>query len=586
MDTLAKSSNINPLIAEEDGPPAILVIDDEENVRVLLQRALEFGGYKVFAAENGQEGIDLLRKGSGIHVILTDVMMPVMDGLEVLGEAQKIDPDVEVIVLTGLGTQESAIEALKKGAYDYLQKPMNMEELFLTVQKAMERHRLTRENQAYQKNLEAIVEKRTAQLTETKTFLQSVLDSSWDYAIIAANLRGNISLFNEGAVRMLGYSQDEINGELTKTLFPPGKKNGSGPFGVDSSKLMPEQVHQCEGIFNSKSGVLIVVSMSIATLTDKSGKVIGVLCIAKDISEQKKLEREIKKHTENLEQLVEERTLELSSRNVELEKTLKHLNEAQEQLVSSEKMASIGQLAAGVAHEINNPIGFVRSNLSTMTKYTQKITGVLEAMKEKLSNDEEIEQMWKKQKISFILEDLDELLSESYDGTNRVATIVKDLKNVSNIDRSQIMDSDLEQALDSTLNIVWNEIKYKAEVEKEYAGIPSVVCNPQQVNQVFLNILVNASHAIEDPPGKIIVRTVKYSDNEVAVEIQDDGMGMDEETRSKIFDAFYTTKEIGKGTGLGLSISYRIIREHGGSIEVESELGVGTTFRIILPVGK
>jgi len=185
MVTSPKFPDIGPEGIEEDGPPAILVIDDEENVRTLLKQALEFGGYRVFAAENGQEGIDLFRAGNGIHVILTDVMMPVMDGLEVLEEAHKIDPDIEVIVLTGLGTQESAIEALKKGAYDYLQKPMNMEELFLTVKKAMERHRLTRENQAYQKNLEIIVEKRTAELTETKNFLQSVLDSSWDYAIIA-----------------------------------------------------------------------------------------------------------------------------------------------------------------------------------------------------------------------------------------------------------------------------------------------------------------------------------------------------------------------------------------------------------------
>ncbi len=585
MVTSLKSRDMDPLNLEPEGLPVILVIDDEENVRVLLKQALEFGGYKVFVAENGKEGLDIFTGDNGIQVILTDLMMPVMDGLELLEEAHKVDPDIEIVVLTGLGTQESAIEALKKGAYDYLQKPMNMEELFLTVRKAMERHRLSRENQAYQKHLEEIVEKRTAELTETKNFLQSVLDSSLDYAIIAANMNGYISLFNQGAVRMLGYSSEDVRGEHTRSLFPQGDDaSEDGPFGVEVRKLKPGEVRHREGIVKSADGILIVVMMSVATLSDQTGKIIGALCIAKDISEQKKLEHEVKKHTENLEKLVEERTEELSSRNVELEQTLKHLSEAQEQLVSSEKLASIGQLAAGVAHEINNPIGFVHSNLSSLRKYVDKVSSVLFSMNEKLANDEEIQAQWKKGKVDFILDDLGNLLDESIEGTSRVSTIVKDLKNVSNIDRSQIMSTDLEQALDSTLNIVWNEIKYKAEVEKVYGGIQPIICNPQQVNQVLLNTLVNASHAIDDPPGKIIVRTRDLEDGKVAVEIEDDGIGMDEETRSKIFDAFFTTKEIGKGTGLGLSISHRIVTEHGGTVEVESELGKGTIFRIILPV--
>jgi two-component system, NtrC family, sensor kinase len=584
MVTSPKSHNADPFSIEQDGPPVILVIDDEENVRTLLKQALEFGGYKVFSAENGQEGLDIFTGDNGVQVILTDLMMPVMDGLQLLDEAHKIDPDIEIIVLTGLGTQESAIEALKKGAYDYLQKPMNMEELFLTVRKALERHRLTRENQAYQKHLEEIVKKRTAELTETKNFLQSVLDSSWDYAIIAANLKGYISLFNQGAARMFGYDQEEVRGEHTRTLFTHGEDQEDGPFSVNITKLKPGEIQHSEGIVKSSDGVLIVVSMSVASLADKSGRAIGALCIAKDITEQKKLEREVKKHTENLERLVEERTEELSSRNAQLEKTLKDLSDAQAQLVSSEKLASLGQLAAGVAHEINNPIGFVHANLGSLRKYLDKLSFVLLNMNEKLASDEETQTLWKTSKIDFILEDLGGLLDESIEGTRRVSTIVKDLKNVSNIDRSQIMDADLEQALDSTLNIVWNEIKYKAEVEKEYSGIPRVTCNPQQLNQVFLNILVNASHAMEDPPGKIIIRTLKRDDGQVEIEIEDNGSGMDETTKSKIFDAFYTTKEIGKGTGLGLSISYRIVKEHGGNIEVDSQPGHGTTFRIILPV--
>jgi len=264
---------MDPLNLEPEGLPVILVIDDEENVRVLLKQALEFGGYKVFVAENGKEGLDIFTGDNGIQVILTDLMMPVMDGLELLEEAHKVDPDIEIVVLTGLGTQESAIEALKKGAYDYLQKPMNMEELFLTVRKAMERHRLSRENQAYQKHLEEIVEKRTAELTETKNFLQSVLDSSLDYAIIAANMNGYISLFNQGAVRMLGYSSEDVRGEHTRSLFPQGDDaSEDGPFGVEVRKLKPGEVRHREGIVKSADGILIVVMMSVATLSDQTGK--------------------------------------------------------------------------------------------------------------------------------------------------------------------------------------------------------------------------------------------------------------------------------------------------------------------------
>jgi two-component system NtrC family sensor kinase len=194
------------------------------------------------------------------------------------------------------------------------------------------------------------------------------------------------------------------------------------------------------------------------------------------------------------------------------------------------------------------------------------------------------EELWKESKVERILPELDSMIDESLDGTQRVRTIVADLKNFSNIDRAQIQQASLKDGLESTLNIVWNEIKYNSTVEREYEDIPPIFCNPQQLNQVFLNMLVNASHAIETGPGKIVLRTKRIDDERVAVEIADNGKGIDEAGLKKIFDPFYTTKEIGKGTGLGLSISYRIIKEHGGEIEVDSEVGKGTTFRIILPI--
>lgn len=567
----------------------ILVIDDEESIRLMLSQALEIAGFEVDAAGDGEEGLALLDGENRYSVILTDLMMPKVNGMEVLERAKKHDPGLEIIMLTGFGGQESAIEAMKKGAYDYLSKPTNVEELFITVQKALERRRLSEENRQYQKNLERLVKERTRELSETKNFLQSVIDSSLDFSIITTTMDGVITLFNKGSERLVRFESSEVVGKKTIYELVPeleGRLTKGGMGGLKPEKGAPRET---EVALRQKDSNELIASMSIAQLTNQKGGVVGMLFIAKDITEQKKLEEEVRRHTENLENLVKERTEELEARNEELQQTLNELGEAQQQLLQSEKMASIGQLAAGVAHEINNPIGFVHSNLSSLKKFSTRIekllTGLRESAAEKGSlTSGEIEQVWSDSKIEKILPELDTMIEESMDGTQRVRTIVADLKNFSNIDRAQIQRANLEDGLESTLNIVWNEIKYNATVEKEYTGIPSIICNPQQINQVFLNMLVNASHAIEEPPGKIILRTKQLDDGRVAIEIEDNGKGIPEDVQKRIFDPFFTTKEIGKGTGLGLSISYRIIREHGGEIELKSKPGEGATFTIILPI--
>jgi PAS domain S-box-containing protein len=567
----------------------ILIIDDEESIRMMLTQALELGGYTVEVAEDGKVGVEKFLKDRSFSLILTDMMMPKMNGIEVLEQVRVIDPDIEVVVLTGYGGHSNAIEAMKKGAYDYLEKPTNIEELFIVMEKALERRRLSYENKEYQRNLEKLVEIRTSELNDTKNFLQSVLDSSSDHSIIATDLDGIITLFNKGSENLLGYDANEVESRETVMLFTP--EDQKGEFRKEQPKVKNDEktILEREKIVRRKDGRLVTVSLSVAQLTDKNNNVIGTLGIAKDITRQKKLERKLKQYTENLELLVAERTAQLANRNIELEATLEELHEAQAQVVQSEKMASIGQLSAGVAHEINNPIGFVHSNMSTLKKYAKRIENVLAEINKCIKGENELssevlEGIIKKGKIDFILTDLQNIIDESMDGTRRVKTIVKDLKNFSNIDKSQIVTVDITDGIESTLNIVWNEIKYKAEVVKEFSEIPAISCNIQKLNQVFLNMLVNASHAIEETLGKIVIRTFDLDDGRIAIEIEDNGKGMDQETVKKIFDPFFTTKEIGQGTGLGLSVSYRIIKEHGGDIEVESEVGIGTKFRIILPL--
>lgn len=281
--------------------------------------------------------------------------------------------------------------------------------------------------------------------------------------------------------------------------------------------------------------------------------------------------------------------IEQTQRVTELQQLNSQLEEAQHQLLQSEKMASIGQLAAGVAHEINNPIGYVHSNLGTLEKYVQDTFNLI-ALYESAENTISDAALLAKIKaaknsldLEFLKEDLHSLMNESKDGITRVKQIVQNLKDFSHAETSDAwLLSDLEKGLDSTLNIVNNDLKYKAEIIKQYGAIPQVECLPSQLNQVFLNLLVNAGHAIEQR-GTITVSTGQQGD-EVWIAVADTGSGIKPEHLQKIFDPFFTTKPVGKGTGLGLSLSYGIVQKHHGRIEVQSEVGKGTTFRVWLPV--
>ncbi len=297
-----------------------------------------------------------------------------------------------------------------------------------------------------------------------------------------------------------------------------------------------------------------------------------------------------------LESQHHEMQAELIEKNKELDKTLADLKTTQSQILQSEKMASIGQLAAGVAHEINNPIGFIGSNLDALTDYMkdveklighyQELQQSLKASGQNVSQDiktklSAITDFEKDIEIDYLKEDIPELLSDCKDGTQRVGRIVADLKSFAHPGNDKQMLMDLNAGLETTLNVVYNEIKYKATVEKEFGEISMVEGFPQKLNQVFMNILVNAAQAIEEK-GQITIETRQEGKNVVVV-ISDTGCGIKEENIAKVFDPFFTTKEIGKGTGLGMNIAYNIIEEHNGTIRVTSEVGKGTSFIITLP---
>lgn len=283
---------------------------------------------------------------------------------------------------------------------------------------------------------------------------------------------------------------------------------------------------------------------------------------------------------QELERLVEERTSELHD-------ALDELKASHDQIMQQEKLATIGQLSAGVAHEINNPTGFISSNLASLTKYVDRLQEYLQAVTEaaKSLDDEKaatLQALRQRLKIDFILDDTKDLVHESLEGTERIKKIVQSLKNFSRRDDDTPVLADINDCLESTLSMVWNELKYKTTIVKEYGELPKTRCYPQQLGQVFMNLLVNAGHAITEQ-GTITIQTLTENDA-IVIRIEDTGCGIPPENLSRIFEAFFTTKELGKGTGLGMSIAKEIIAKHHGEITVQSAVGQGTSFTVKLPI--
>jgi signal transduction histidine kinase len=306
------------------------------------------------------------------------------------------------------------------------------------------------------------------------------------------------------------------------------------------------------------------------------------------IKERERVEDELRHYRTHLEELVTQRTTELQRANDDLVSTNKRLEQAQTQLVHSEKMASIGVLAAGVAHEINNPIGFVSSNLGALSQYVQdllKLIAVYEAAETAMAaaapvHLDAILRSKKSIDLDYLRDDVCDLGRETAEGLARVKKIVQDLKDFSHVGESKWQMCDLHKGIDSTLNIARNEIKYKVEVIKEYGELPEIECLPSEINQVFMNLFVNAAHAIETR-GEIRIRTGATEDG-VWAEVSDTGKGIAPENLQRIFEPFFTTKPVGQGTGLGLALSYSIVQKLHGRLDVQSTPGVGTTFRISL----
>ncbi|MDQ8205296.1 ATP-binding protein [Pelagicoccus sp. SDUM812003] len=342
-----------------------------------------------------------------------------------------------------------------------------------------------------------------------------------------------------------------------------------------------ETLHQREEAARNERGQHIDLYTSKAPLRDpETGEIIGIVGIGRDITELTKARRALSKQAEDL-------TLQKQ----ELAETLNRLRQAQSQLVQSEKLASLGTLTAGIAHEINNPINFVYAGVNSMSKDFDDVKEVVEKMRDLFrSGDLEsslaaLQAQYQESDFEAAFEALEETLKDIRHGATRIKDIVAGLSKFSRMGKESWQRSNLHDDLESVLVLLKNKLKHDIELTKDFdPELPEVECFPGKLNQAFMNILSNAIDAIEekDGPGKIVIRT-RQIDSQVSITFEDNGIGMPAEVRSKAFDPFFTTKQIGKGTGLGLSITYSIVQDHHGELDLSSEAGSGTTFELRLP---
>jgi two-component system, NtrC family, sensor kinase len=521
---------------------SILIVDDSPDSRELLAKTLKSWGYNVLLADDGRDALGKF-KNNDISMVITDWMMPGMDGLILCEKIREIVKNdyVYIIMVTARDQSSDIKEALDKGVDDFITKPIDIERLKASLNTA---HRII-----------SLSRKLNLEIDNNRLLIENMKEG-----LIRVDENSVLSFVNDSMCKMIGYSRDELIGQ--HVMFLHEKE--------EEERIKERVLRRKQGISDSyemnyltKNGDVIPTIVSAKPLLNSSGQYTGTVVVVTNIAAIKQAEQERKA--------------------------------IEAQLRQSDKMASIGQLAAGVAHEINNPTGFVSSNLNTLLTYIKDYNTLIDlyqGLARQLENDEKsgcyveylqkIKEQESSMDINFLKEDILQLIQESREGTERIRKIVQDLKDFAHPGEDKPKFADINRSIESTLNIVWNEIKYKAQVKKEYGELPEILCYPQQLNQIFANILVNAAQAINNK-GEIMVKTC-LTGEKIMVTISDTGCGISPNNLTRIFDPFFTTKAVGKGTGLGLNVAYNIAKKHNGDILVSSEEGHGTCFTIHIPV--
>ncbi|MCW5316242.1 response regulator [Nostoc sp. KVJ3] len=578
----------------------VLIVDDVPNNLKVLSDTLAHDGLEVAIATSGESALQQLEY-TPVSLILLDVMMPGMDGFETCQriKANPRNENIPIIFITALSESVNKIKGFELGAVDYITKPFQQSEVLARVRSHLKLNQLSRTLEAKNAELKQLteqLEERVAQRTQelftsveafkqTQQLLRLVFDTVPQW-VAWKNLNSVYLGCNQGFAKVIGLnSPDEIVGktdyDLSITEEEADLYRSWDKRVIESGQAELHIIEQSQ----LADGQQVWLDTNKMPLRDVNGNLFGILLVTEDITERQQAQEELKQQKQNLEQALVE------------------LQRAQMQLVQSEKMSALGNLVAGVAHEINNPVGFLGGNIQPALDYIKDIFALVDLYQHKYPNpDAEIKDEIAAIDLDYIREDLPKLVNSMREGVKRIRDISTSLRTFSRADSDRPIACNIHDGIDSTILILKHRLKAsetrpEIQVLKEYGQLPLIECFAGQLNQVFMNIIANAIDALEESnigrgfeeiktnPNCITI-TTKISDNKqkVIINIKDNALGMTEAVKQKIFDHLFTTKAVGKGTGLGLAIARQIVEEvHSGKLSLNSVIGEGTEFIIEIP---
>jgi signal transduction histidine kinase/CheY-like chemotaxis protein len=628
----------------------IMVVDDNEAIHYDFRKALEinknnvpleeirnkifpestplpsihksFPSFIIDSAFQGLEAIELIKKKLAkkqrYSLAFIDMLMPPgIDGVTTIEQLWEIDPDLQVVICTA-HTDYSYEEIYQrlKGSDNFLilKKPFDIIEILQlgsSLTRKWELAQQARLQLKHQKDQldyffqEADFLYRLSQLSQTEFSTKDALQlyvngicslRNWPIGHIYRaekmdDEEGQVSLHSTDIWYVIDEHRFKNYQKLVnKTVF----QSGIGLPGWVLQSKTPYWIENigCEANFLEAS---TLISSGITGALAVPIKIYDTVIAVIEFFSEQPLQRDQQlsdltlASANQLGLLLERRRHEKELKNNyhQLQSLYKEMQNTQAQLLQHAKLVSIGQLAAGVAHEINNPIAFVTSNTEILNNYIKTFRELFNDLNAYFAQNPNAQKYWNnlanENNLSLMMSDTEEILKESLEGLNRVREIVADLKSFSHTDEAEVQETDINHCIDVTLKMIWNELKYKCIVTKDYGQLPLLRCYARQLNQVFMNLLVNASQAMIGNQGEIKI-TTRCLNEAIQISIEDNGEGIPPEHIEKLYDPFFTTKPIGTGTGLGLSISYNIIKKHLGTIKVTSDgRGKGTTFTITLP---